>query len=110
MKKTGRQLFSLEKVKRARGRKSLAEKIFEEYKDQESGEDTWLVIYDFPNMKPTTKFYDNLNRIKTLAEDGQLVQYSVYMTRDKRAAKAMRDLVKHYDGQVMMFRGELVDL
>ena len=33
------------------GRKSLAEKIFEEYKDQEPGENTWLVIYDFPNMR-----------------------------------------------------------
>ena len=54
--------------------------------------------------------YHNLKRIKTLANDGQLVQYSVYMTRDQRAAKAMRDLVKHYDGQVMTFKGEQVDL
>ena len=92
------------------GRRSLAEKIFQEYEKQEPGEDTWLIIYDFTGMKPTGKFYDNLNRIKTLAEDGQMVQYSVYMTRDQRGAKAMRDLVKHYDGQVMMFKGELVDL
>ena len=80
------------------GRKSLAQQIFEEYKDEETGEDTWLIIYDFPGIKPTGKFYDNLNRIKSYAKDGQLVQYSVYMTRDQRAAKAMRDLVKHYDG------------
>jgi hypothetical protein len=92
------------------GKRSLAEKIFDEYKEQDPGENTWLIIYDFPRVKPTSKFYDNLNRIKTLAEDGQLVQYSVFMTRDQRAAKAMRDLVKHYDGQVMMFRGELADL
>ena len=92
------------------GRRSLAKKIFDEYKEEEPGEDTWLIIYDFPGLKPTSKFYDNLNRIKALAEDGQLVQYSVFMTRDQRAAKAMRDLVKHYDGQVMMFRGELADL
>jgi hypothetical protein len=92
------------------GRRSLAHQIFEEYMDQETGEETWLIIYDFPGIKPTGKFYDNLNRIKVLAEDGQLVQYSVFMTRDQRAAKATRDLVKHYDGQVMMFKGELVDL
>ncbi len=92
------------------GRRSLAQQIFEEYKNQEPGHDTWLIIYDFPGIKPTGKFYDNLNRIKTMATDGQLVQYSVYMTRDQRAAKATRDLVKHYDGQVMMFKGELVDL
>jgi len=92
------------------GRKSLAHQIFEEYKKEKPGEDTWLIIYDFPGIKPTGKFYDNLKRIKSLANDGQLVQYSVYMTRDQRAAKATRDLVKHYDGQVMMFKGELVDL
>ena len=92
------------------GRRSLAEQIFNKYEKEEPGEDTWLIIYDFPGMKPTGKFYDNLNRIKSMAEDGQLVQYSVFMTRDQRAAKAMRDLVKHYDGMVMIFKGELVDL
>jgi hypothetical protein len=92
------------------GRRSLAQQLFEEYKKEPPGEDTWLIIYDFPGIKPTGKFYDNLNRIKTMATDGQLVQYSVYMTRDQRAAKAIRDLVKHYDGQVMMFKGELADL
>ena len=71
------------------GRKSLAEQIFEEYKEEMPGENTWLIIYDFPGIKPTSKFYNNLNRIKTLATDGQLVQYSVFMTRDQRAAKAM---------------------
>ena len=92
------------------GRKSLAQQIFEEYKKEEPGEETWLIIYDFPGIKPTGKFYDNLKRIKSLANDGQLVQYSVYMTRDQRAAKATRDLVKHYHGQVMLFKGEQVDL
>ena len=61
-------------------------------------------------MKPTGKYIDNLNRIKSLANDGQLVQYSVFMTRDQRAAKSIRDLVKHYDGMVMLFKGELSDL
>ena len=92
------------------GRRSLAQQIFEEYREEPPGEETWLILYDFPGIKPTGKFYDNLNRIKTMATDGQLAQYSVYMTRDQRAAKATRDLVKHYDGQVMMFKGELADL
>ncbi len=92
------------------GRKSLTETIFEEYIKQEPGNDTWLIIYDFPGIKPTDKFCDNLNRLKTLVKDGQLIQHSVYMARDQRAAKATRDLVKHYDGQVMLFKGELTDL
>ncbi len=92
------------------GRKSLAETIYKEYKDQEPGENTWLILYDFPRIKPTGKFYNNLNRIKKITKDIQLIQNSVYMTRDQRAAKTIRDLVKHYDGQARLFVGELMDL
>ena len=48
------------------------------------------------------------NRVSTLAQ-GSLIQYSVYMTRDQRAAKTIRDLVRHYDGQVTLFRGTMVE-
>jgi hypothetical protein len=92
------------------GRRSLAETLYEQYKNQEPGTETWLILYDFPGIKPTGKFYNNLNRIKTLTQDGQLIQNSVYMTRDQRAAQTIRDLVKHYDGQAMLFAGELRDL
>jgi hypothetical protein len=91
------------------GRKSLAEHFFEEYAQEEPGEDTWLVVYDFPGINPRTKFYDNLHRIESLAGDGSLVQSSVFMTRDQRAAKAVKDLVQHYEGMVMVFKGDLVN-
>ena len=90
------------------GRQSLAQQIYEEYREEPPGDTTWLLIYDFPGIKPTGKFYDNINRITTYATDGQLIQYSVYMTKDQRAAKAIHDIVKHYDGEVMMFKGELI--
>ena len=90
------------------GRRSLAEQIWEQYTQEPPGEENWLVIYDFQESKPPTKLYDNINRINNLAQDGQLIQYSVYMTRDQRAAKSIQDLVKHYDGSVMLFRGELI--
>ena len=92
------------------GRRSLAEQIWEKYSEEPKGQETWLVIYDFQETKPTTKFYDNINRIQTLAENGQLIQYSVYMTRDQRAAKAIRDLVHHYKGQVFTFKGEITEI
>jgi hypothetical protein len=92
------------------GRKSLAEQIYQEYQEETPGNDTWLVVYDFQGIKPTTKFYDNISRIMNLTEDSQLVQYSVFMTRDQRAAKAVKDLVQHYNGQVSMFKGEMVEL
>jgi hypothetical protein len=92
------------------GRRSLAEQIWEPYSEEEPGAETWLVIYDFQNTKPPTKLYDNIHRIKAIAGDGDLIQFSVFMTRDKRAAKAVRDLIRHYDGQVTVFRGELTEL
>ena len=92
------------------GRKSLAEKLWQRYIEEEKGKETWLVIYDFHNTKPPTKLYDNIHRIKILAEDGDLIQFSVFMTRDQRAAKAVRDLIRHYDGQVTVFRGEPTEL
>jgi len=92
------------------GRRSLAEQIWEKYAEEPKGQETWLVIYNFQETKPTTKFYDNINRIQTLTEDGQLIQYSVYKTRDQRAAKAIRDLVKHYEGQAFIFKGEITEI
>ncbi|TFH17603.1 hypothetical protein E4H04_04715 [Candidatus Bathyarchaeota archaeon] len=92
------------------GRKSLAEQLWERYFEEEKGNATWLVIYDFKDGKPPTKLYDNIKRIKAMAEDGELIQFSVYMTGDQRAAKAVRDLIRHYDGQVTVFWGELTEL
>ena len=91
------------------GRRSLADHLFEPYSDEEPGSDTWLVRNDFQRIKPSSKFYDNLYRIRALAEDGELIQYSAYMTREKRAAKTIRDLVQHYEGLVTVFRGELAE-
>ena len=92
------------------GRRSIAEQIWEHYVEEEKGTATWLVIYDFQNTKPPTKLYDNIKRIKILADDGELIQFSVFMTHDQRAAKSVRDLIRHYDGQVTVFRGEHTEL
>jgi hypothetical protein len=91
------------------GRRSLADKLLEPYLEEEPGEDTWLILYDFHGTKTTTKFYDNPKRIQTQTE-GKLIQYSAYMTNDQRAAKAIRDLVHHYQGEATLFKGHLIDL
>ena len=54
------------------GRKSLAEQIWEKYAEEPKRQET----------KPTTNFYDNITNIQNLAEDSQLIQYRVFMTRD----------------------------
>jgi hypothetical protein len=92
------------------GRKSIADIIFEDYREEDPGKDTWLVIYDFQGVKPSTKFYDNLKRVQDKAKDGTLIQYSVFMTHDRRAAQAIRDLVLHYEGDVTLFKGKIMDL
>ena len=92
------------------GRRSLAEQLWNQYSQEEKGKETWLVIYDFQGNKPPTKLYNNIHRIRAYAGDGDLIQFSVYMTRDRRAAKAVRDLIRHYDGQVTVFRGEPTEL
>jgi hypothetical protein len=89
------------------GRRSIADKLFERHKKKEKGDSTMLVVYDFTVSRPPTKFWDNLKRLQDLSE-GSLVQYSVFMTRDMRGALAAVDLVKHYKGDVMLFRGQQV--
>jgi len=72
------------------GRKSLAEIIYEEIPGDEGGEEeTWLVLYDF-GSKPNPRFWGNIRRLIGLVGEGSLVQYSVFMTRSRRGAMAVR--------------------
>ena len=90
------------------GRKSIAEKMYQRHEHKEKGESMWLVVYDFTRSKPPTKFWDNLKRLQDMTDEGSLVQYSVFMTRDKRGAHAAVDLVKHYRGDALLFEGQRV--
>ena len=61
------------------------------------------IIYDFQGTKPTA-------RAQAQTQEGKLIQYSVYMTKDQRAAKAIKDLVQHYQREATLFKGQLADL
>jgi hypothetical protein len=91
------------------GRKSIAEKMYQRHEHKEKGESTWLVVYDFTKSKPPTNFWDNLKHLQNLSE-GSLVQYSVFMTRDMRGAYAAVDLVKHYKGDALLFKGQQISM
>jgi len=92
------------------GRKSLAEKFYEETSEEEDGEEgTWLVLYDF-GSKPNPRFWGNIKRLIGLVGEGSLVQYSVFMTRSRRGAMAAMKLARHYGAEVMVFKGEQIGI
>jgi hypothetical protein len=91
------------------GRKTIADTIYEQYKKEELGEDTWLVLYDFEKTKPSTRFYSNISRIMNHTQDGIMIQLSSFLTNDQRAVKSVKNLVKHYGGSVSLFKGELIE-
>ena len=77
------------------GRKSLAQLFYEEYEEREASreEGQWMVIYDFPQMKPQAGFWRNIHRLRVISGAGVLVQYSSFLTTDRNAALTMLRLV-----------------
>lgn len=53
-------------------------------------------------------FWDNLKRLQDMTDAGTLVQRSAFMTRDMKGALAAVDLVKHYRGDALLFKGQRV--
>lgn len=88
------------------GRKSLAQLYYEEYEEREASreEGHWMVIYDFPQMKPQAGFWRNIHRLRVISGAGVLVQYSAFLTTDRNAALTILRLVQHYDGEVMAYK------
>ena len=86
------------------GRKSLAVKLYEQTENIPEQEGTWLVLYDFKGIKPSSKYWTNLNRLIDFTGGGSLVQYSVFTTKDKRAAAVAKRLAEHYGAAVVPTR------
>ncbi len=94
------------------GRKSLAEKFYEETSEEEDGEEEiWLVLYDF-GSKSNPRFWGNVRRLMGLVGEGSLVQYSVFMTRSRRGAMAAERIARHYYPQVNhpLYEAKVFDL
>jgi len=93
------------------GRKSLAKKLYERVKeDHEEELGTWLVLYDFKGLKPTTKFWTNVKRVIDLVNGGSLVQYSVFKTNSKRGAITVLRLAKHYGAETILYGAQEMNL
>ena len=88
------------------GRISLAEKFYQETESLPGEVGTWLVLYDFKGIKPSVKYWTNLNRLIKMTGGGSLIQYSVFTTKERRAAFAARKLAEHYGAETMVYRVE----
>jgi len=79
---------------------SIAHRLLGDEADEDG---SWIIVYDFIEQKPNPNFWANLKRVSE-THGGSLIQYSVYKTESRREAKAVRGLVKHYGGEVIVFR------
>ena len=91
------------------GRKSLAEKYYEETENIPEEQGTWLVLYDFKGIKPSTKYWTNLNRLIKITGGGALIQYSVFTTMNRRAAAVAKKLAEHYGAETVWYKVEKVE-
>jgi hypothetical protein len=92
-------------------RRSLAEQIYQETENiTEEPETSWLILYDFHEVKPNTRFWINIKRLTTHDPCSTLIQYSALKTGSKRVASATRRLVEHYGGAARVFRVENVEI
>jgi len=93
------------------GRKSLAEKYYEQVKNNHEEErGTWLVLYDFKEMKANTKFWTNMKRVNDLVNGGSLIQYSAFTTNSKIGAITVFRLAQHYGAETVLYRAEKMGL
>ena len=88
------------------GRRSLAEIFYQETENLPEEVGTWLVLYDFKGIKPSVKYWTNLNRLIKMTGGGSLIQYSVFATKEKRAAFVARKLAKHYGAETIVYKVE----
>ncbi len=91
-------------------RRTLADEYYDDAEGVEDEEDEeWLVLYDFTDSKPSTKFWSNLARLAARSPGSSLIQQSVYRTCSRRVAKAAKMLAVHYGASVACYMGHEVD-
>ena len=85
------------------GRTSLTDAFYTQHEDEAEDQSTYLVVYDFENMKPSARFWDNLHRGSRRTE-AYPVQLSVFKTQSRKWAHTVVDLAKYYGAKVHLFK------
>ena len=91
------------------GRKSFAQKFFEELEVEDGFDYSWIVLYNFHGVKPNPNFWSNLKRLSEIA-GGELTHYSVYRTNSLRGTVVADRLARHYGAETLVYKGEEMDL
>ena len=87
------------------GRKSKAQIIIEELKEEEEQhpDARYIIVYDFEAGNNPNKFYENLHRLFTHYR-GYLVQRSIVEVFGSKGGKAIETLAKSYGADVLRYR------
>lgn len=92
-------------------RKTLAEELYNETEETPEEEDVeWLLLYDFKDMKPHTNFWTNLSRLAALGGRSRLIQYSAFVTDNRRIVVSAKGLAEHYGASTEVFKGRDAEL
>ncbi len=91
------------------GRTSIAQSILDEITGTNDEETMFIVAYDFKKINPSTRFYENLHRIAEKTSSG-LVQYSVFMTGNRKSVNAVAKLAEHYGAEAIVVEGNQLEI
>ena len=87
------------------GRKSKAQRIIEEQKEEEEEhpDARYIIVYDFEAGNNPNNFYENLHRLFR-HYGGYLVQRSIAEVFGSKAGNAVETLAKSYGADVLRYR------
>jgi len=87
------------------GRKSVAEQLIEEFKNEPEGPGLYILAYDF-SSRISNRFWTNLNIILKRGGGGHTFQRSIVLVTSEKATRIIAKLVKHYGGEADAFKIE----
>lgn len=87
------------------GRRSRADHLIDEFRDEPEGPGRYVLAYDFRG-RVSNRFWSNLDIVLGRRGGGRAVQRSVVLVSSERAARIIARLVRHYGGEAAAFKVE----
>jgi len=87
------------------GRKSMADQLIDEFRDEPEGPGLYVLAYDF-GSRISNRFWSNLNIVLKRGGGGHAFQRSIVLVTSEKATRIIAKLVKHYGGEAAAFKIE----